>query len=654
MLLVVLAHLPAVRAGYVWDDDAYVTENVSLRSVEGLRRIWFAPMSPVVAQQYYPLTLSALWLEYRAWGTDPRGYHVVNVLLHALSAVLLWRLLALLDIGGAWVAATVWAVHPVTVESVAWVTELKNVLSGVLYLAAALAYLRFDPEAFALGPAPRRWSWYGVALVLFVFALLAKTVTSTLPGALLVLVWWRRGTPRARDVVPLLPFVAAGAGMGGVTAWMERHRVGATGAEWALTPVERVLLAGRAVWFYAAKILWPARLSFNYERWTIDASQAWQWLFPAGVLVVGALLFVLRRTIGRGPLAALAFFVGTLTPALGFFAVYPMRYSFVADHFQYLASIGIVVLLVGGAARALESRAVRFAAAAATLAVLALLTSARAEAFHDAETLWLDTIAKNPASWLAHVSLMRLYTARGDTARALAEAEVAVRLRPDDAEVESWHALTLTAVGRIADARRAHEHALALGPRAGLVRYNYGYDLERWGEADAATQAYRDAIAIDPRTPSARTRLGRILADRGDFAGAVEVYREELRVFPDAPTTAENLAAALLRLGRASEAEQVLAALLRVDPPKARGRNMLASVLLQSGDVAGAEREARAALADEPGFAEAHNTLGAVLATAGRRAEAIAEYRAALRLKPDYANAQRNLAAALAEQEAGS
>jgi tetratricopeptide (TPR) repeat protein len=649
VLLVVLAHLPAVRAGWVWDDDAYVTENLSLRSVEGLRRIWLAPMSPVVVQQYYPLTLSALWLEYHAWGVDPRGYHVVNVLLHALSAVLLWRLLVALDITGAWVAAAVWAVHPVTVESVAWATELKNVLSAVLYLAAALAYVRFDPETFAIGAAPRRWKWWAAALALFTGALLAKTVTSTLPGALLVLVWWRRGTLRARDVVPLLPFFAAGAGMGIVTAWMEHHRVGAVGAEWAFTPAERLLIAGRAICFYAAKVVWPARLAFNYERWTIDAAQAWQWLFPAGVLVAGVLLFLLRRTIGRAPVAALAFFVGTLTPALGFFAVYPMRYSFVADHFQYLASIGIVVLIVGAAARAVESRAVRSAAAAITLAVLALLTSVRAEAFHDGETLWRDTIAKNPGSWLAHVGLMQLYVARGDTVGALAEAGAAVRVRPDDAEVESWHALTLSAAGRTADARRAHERAVALDPRASLVRYNYGYDLERWGEADAAAEAYRGAIAIDPRTPRARTRLGRILADRGDVAGAVELYREELAIFPDTPMAAENLAAALLRLGRAAEAESELEALLRIDPRDARARNMLASILLQRGDQPGAEREARRALADDPGFAEAHNTLGAVLATAGRRDEAIAEYRAALRLKPDYANAQRNLAAALAE-----
>src|SRR5689334_12466355 len=192
-------------------------------------------MSPVVVQQYYPVTLSALWLEYHACGADPRGYHVVNVLLHALSAVLLWRLLVALDITGAWVAAAVWAVHPVTVESVAWATELKNVLSGVLYLAAALAYVRFDPGAFAIGAAPRRWRWWAAALALFAGALLAKTVTSTLPGALLVLVWWRRGVLRARDVVPLVPFVVAGAAMGTVTAWMEHHRVGAVGAEWAFT-----------------------------------------------------------------------------------------------------------------------------------------------------------------------------------------------------------------------------------------------------------------------------------------------------------------------------------------------------------------------------------------------------------------------------------
>jgi len=652
-VLVVVAHSPAIRAGYVWDDDLYVTDNVSLRSVEGLRRIWFTPMSPVVVPQYYPLTLSALWLEYRAWATDPRGYHAVNVLLHALSATLLWRLLARLAVPGAWVAAAAWGVHPVTVESVAWVTELKNVLSGVLYLAAALAYVRFDPDAFALGGGPRRWGWYAAAIVLFVGALLAKTVASTLPGMLLVLVWWRRGNVRARDVVPLVPLVVAGAGMGAVTAWMERHRVGAMGPEWVFTLADRALIVGRAGWFYAAKIVWPVRLAFNYERWTIDASQPWQWIFPATFVAVTAGLWFFRRAIGRGPLAAVAFFVGSLVPALGFFDVYPMRYSFVADHFQYLASIGVVVLAVGVGARVVGSRAGRVGLAAVTLAVLGSLTCVRAQAFRDAETLWLDTIAKNSASWLAHLELVRLYSARGDMARALAEAEAAVRIRPDDAEVESWYALALSAAGRTADARRAHEHAVAVGRRPSLVRYNYGYDLEHWGEIDAAAEQYRRAIAADPKTPRARTRLGRILADRGDLAGAVALYRDELRLVPDSLTTAENLAAALLRLGQMSDAKRVLDDVLCLDPANARARNMVATVLLQQGDVIGAEREARRALADDPGFAEAHNTLGAALVTAGHRDEAITEYRAALRIKPDYANAQRNLAAALAEQGSG-
>ncbi len=650
VLLVVLAYLPALRGGYIWDDDAYVTDNLSLRSVEGLRRIWLEPTSPIVVAQYYPLTETAFWLEYQLWGAWPAGYHVVNVLLHATSATLLWRLLALLGVPAAWVVAALWAVHPVGVESVAWVTELKNVLSGLCFFAAALAYVRFDRAAFAADSsedAPRRWGWYAVALGLFACALLAKSVTSMLPAALLLVVWWRRGTIRARDVVPLLPFLAAGAASGTATAWMERHQVGATGSEWSFTLADRLLIGGRAVWFYAAKLVWPVNLAFNYERWTIDPADGRQWAFPAAAGIALALLFAARARIGRGPLAAVLFFVGTVTPALGFFDVYPMRYSFVADHFQYLASIGVVALAVG-AGRAIPGRAV---VAGTAIVTLATLTWIRAGAFRNSETIWRDTLAKNPTSWLAHHSLVRLYSASGESAKALAEAEAAAALRPADPKVASWLGLTLAAAGRIDDARRAHERAIALDPAVGVVHYNFGYDLERWGETAAAERQYRTALERDPTVPSVRTRLGRILADQGDVDGAIGLYRQELEIVPDSPSAAQNLAYALLRLGRVDEAEPVLVRVLVINPRDAKARNMLATILLQRGDTAGAERALRRAVEDDPNLAETHNSLGAVLAAEARWDEAIAEYRQALRIRPDYANAQRNLDAALAEKE---
>ena len=306
------AYIPAMSGGFIWDDDDYVQDNLTLRSLEGLGQIWFQPGA---TRQYYPLVHTTYWLEYRLWGLDPTGYHVVNVILHALSAVLVWRLLIRLKVSGAWAAAALFALHPVHVESVAWITERKNALSGAFYLGAAWAYLRYE-EAHS----PRL---YWAALFLFAAALLSKTVTCTLPAALLLVLWWKGQTPMRRTAVALVPFFALGAAMSGMTVWMEKHSVGAWGPEWDLSLVERGLIAGRALWFYAAKLLVPLNLTFIYPRWAIDATAVWQYLYPIGALGVGALLWAFRERLGRGPLTGVLFFAGTLTPALGFFQLLP-------------------------------------------------------------------------------------------------------------------------------------------------------------------------------------------------------------------------------------------------------------------------------------------------------------------------------------------
>ncbi|HOW19171.1 MAG TPA: O-GlcNAc transferase, partial [Phycisphaerae bacterium] len=334
LLLALAVYIPAMRGGFVWDDDDYVTENRTLRSLDGLGRIWFDIRA---TPQYYPLVFTSFWLEYHLWDSRPGGYHVVNILLHGTSAVLLWLVLRRLAVPGAWFAAAVFAVHPVHVESVAWITERKNVLSGVFYLSAALVWLRFAGLDCPRAAEPRRRSLYAIGLFLFACALLSKSVTASLPAALLLVLWWKRGRIARGDFLPLVPFFALGAVMGLITAWVERHHVGAEGAEWALSAAERCLIAGRALWFYAAKLIWPVRLTFIYPRWPIDSGVWWQYLYPIAAVAAIGLLWGLRRRIGRGPLVAVLFFAITLAPALGFFDVYPMRYSFVADHFQYHA-----------------------------------------------------------------------------------------------------------------------------------------------------------------------------------------------------------------------------------------------------------------------------------------------------------------------------
>ncbi|MDM7913692.1 MAG: O-GlcNAc transferase, partial [Candidatus Eisenbacteria bacterium] len=341
-----LAYAPAMRAGFLWDDDDHVTENVALRSLGGLARIW---LEPGATPQYYPLVHTSFWIEYHLWGTSPLGYHLVNVLLHVTVALLFGLALSRLSVPGAWWAAAFFALHPVHVETVAWITERKNLLSALFYLLALLAWLRGHPigenKPLAGGgtasSSAHPGSWI-LAFVFFLASLLTKTVTASFPVAILLLHWWKEGRIGRRLLASLAPFFVAGFLLGLQTVSIERRIVGAQGEEWNLSPLARTAIAGRALWFYLAKLIAPVRLSFIYPRWDVESLRWIATLAPLAFAATIAALWFLRRRIGRGPLVACLFFAGTLFPALGFFDVYPFRYSFVADHFQYHASLGAI------------------------------------------------------------------------------------------------------------------------------------------------------------------------------------------------------------------------------------------------------------------------------------------------------------------------
>ncbi|MBN1827188.1 MAG: tetratricopeptide repeat protein [Candidatus Eisenbacteria bacterium] len=580
-----IAYAPALRGGFIWDDDSYVTANPHLRSAAGLRAIW---LQPGATTQYYPLVHTAFWIEHRLWGLRPFGYHLINVLLHGVGAALLFLALRRLGVPGAWFAAAIWALHPVQVESAAWITERKNVLSGALYFGAALAWFARRERIERTGRGGR--GLYALSFILFVGALLAKTVTASLPAALLLAAWWRRGRIDRREASSLLPFFAVGAAAGLFTAWIESDLLGARGAEWSLTLLQRTALAGRALFFYLGKLAWPARLSFIYPRVVPDGGAAS--LFPAAAaLGIVVALLLLRRRIGRGAAAAALFFGGTLLPALGFFDVYPFRFSFTADHFQYLASAGPIVLFaagcarlgrwVGGGERARTGAGVGAAArtaplfAAALLLLLGGLAWRQAGAYRDLETLWRDTLEKNPGAWMAHVNLGEMLAARGDGAEAAVHFQEALRLDPEN--------------------DKAHN--------------NLGNLLAAAGRREEAIRHYREAIRIEPRSVSARSNLGLALLDEGRPEEAIEQFIEALRLRPGAPEPATNLGVALLRAGRPEEAERAF----------------------------------REALRARPNDAGAHYRLGVALAAMGRPAEAEAAFRESLRFDPNHPGARRAL-----------
>lgn len=535
-VLPVLAYIPSYSNGVIWDDDDYVVNNTNLRSGEGLVRMWTEPRS---IPQYYPLVHTTYWIEYQLWGLDTTGYHVVNVLLHALGVLLLWRLLLRLGVPGATFAAALFALHPVHVETVAWITERKNVLSGALYLGAASAWFRFrPPEEERSGGV----GWYALAFVLFAGALLSKTVTSTLPAALLVVTWWKRGRISwKRDVLPLLPFFAIGIALGLHTSYLERVHVGAQGRFWEFTLVERTLIAGRAVWFYASKIVWPSPLIFIYPRWEIDAGAALQYLFPAGAAAVVIGLWALRGRLGRGPLAAVLFFGGSLLPASGYFDVYPMRFSFVADHFQYLASLGVIVLLAAGAARLVQLPAARWVLGSLLLGACGLITWRQQADYVDVYTLWENTAKKNPDCWIAHDSLGLYAQQRGDYSRAVYHYTKATQLEPLEARSIDSLGTAQLMQGDSEAAIRTYRRAIELRPGFTMPRINLAAALAERGDVDEAAVHLNEAIRLEAWNVQAMVNLAKLEQHLGNHERARELAEAALKLSPEDPVALEVL-----------------------------------------------------------------------------------------------------------------
>jgi protein O-mannosyl-transferase len=615
ILATLLAYGPALRAGFVWDDDAHVTK-ASLQSLHGLERIWGELGA---TQQYYPVLYSAFWLEHRLWGDSPFGYHLANVLLHASAACLFGVALRRLGVGGAFFAALVFALHPVCVESVAWIAEQKNTLSTVFYLLSALVYFRWRDLR-------SRPCLYFLALGLFLLAVLSKTVAATLPAALLVVVWWKRGRLSWKtDVLPMVPWLGLGAGAGLFSAWVERTYIGAEGSVFDLSMVQRCLVAARAVCFYLGELFWPVNIAFIYPRWVVDVSAGRWWLFLSGVLAGLAVLWWWRGR-NRGPLAAALFFVGSLFPTLGFFNVYAFAFSYVADHWQYLASLGVIAGVAGGLAAApwARGRAAR-AAGVVLLVVLGALTWRQCRMYHDLEAFYWTTLTRNPAAWMPQSNLASLLVQNGRLEEAIRHYEEAIRLAPSYPEIhfnladalakmkrlpeaiEQYEAAlrlnpnyadahanlgtALVAVGRPAEAIPHFEQALRIKPDIAQAHYGLGFALEATGRLPAAMVQYRDALRADPNDVEAHYHLANGLANAGRLPEAIEQYEAALRLRPDYAEVHANLGLALAGEGRPQEALEHLKRALQLKPNDADVHYQLSQVLQLMGDTGAASAE---------------------------------------------------------------
>jgi protein O-mannosyl-transferase len=572
-VVTIFAYRPAWNGGFLWDDDVYITNNELLTAPDGLRRIWFSLDSP---SQYFPLVYTTFRVEHAIWGLDPTGYHWVNLLLHVANALLVWLVLARLKVPGAWLAGAIFALHPVQVESVAWITERKNVLMGFFFLLALLAWI-----AFVDGRTKRPWLFYGLALILYLLALSAKTTACTLPAALFLILWLQRPPIRWKRVFQIIPFLVLGIAMGMLAMWWERYHQGTSRAVFTfLSPIERVLVASRAVWFYLSKLIWPSNLTFIYPRWDIAPTHLlnYAWLL-AGVIACGALYF-LRRYWGRSVEVAAGFFVVTLSPVLGFIMLYTFRYTFVADHYQYLACIGPIALASAGLANLADTfkngRALILSTALCVVAVLATLTWRQAAMYGDIDTLWRTTLARNSGCWMAHNNLgmvlfekgqldeairhyrrtlemqpdfwdadYNLGTAllgKGQVDEAIFYCDKAVRMQPNDPDAHVAFANALLQKKRTDDAIAHYQKAVAIRPDYFFARYGLGHALLEKGKLDAAIEHSRAALLIQPNNADCHTVLAIALDEKGQWAEAIQHYEKALEISPQSISALNNLA----------------------------------------------------------------------------------------------------------------
>ena len=597
LLITCTAYVPAFNAGYVWDDNILLYENPSILAPDGLYRIWCTKE----LHEYYPLTFTMLWLEWRIAGNNPHFYHAMNILLHALGAVLLWRVLRKLKVPGAYLAGLIFAVHPVAVASVAWIIERRNTLSMVLYLLSMLVWLKFEEGG-------RRRAYVG-ALILFVGAVLSKSSVVMLPVVLLLLAWWQRGRISRQDVQRVLPFFAASLACAAVTLWFHSRFT-----DTLMIPYSsRLAASGWIIWFYLYKVLLPVNLMMIYPKWQVDGGNLASYL---PLVLVGAVMIALwyfRKGWGRGFLLAMAYFLVTLFPVLGFFKMGYSQHSLVSDHLQYVSMIGIIAFLAAGAAVVVKRLKIPFAlsrsCAIALVFLLGTLTWSQCGTFKDMETLFASNIEKNDKAWAAFYNLGNALADRGQVDEAIVHYRKALEIKPDYAD--------------------AH--------------FNLGFALEGRGQVDEAIAHFQKALEINPENVKAHINLGIALTDRGQVDDSIAHFQKALEIKPDYAVAHFNLGVALAGRGQVDEAIIHFQKALEIKPDYAVAHYRLANILTDRGQVEEAIIHFQKALEIKPDYAVAHNNLGIALAGRGQVDEAIAHFQKALEIKPDFVDSRLNL-----------
>ena len=646
-LLVVVSYFPALSGGFVWDDVIFAEEPV-IHAASGLWNIWFSPSDIKNEGHYWPLVYTSFWLEHKLWGLAPAGYHAVNILLHLVNVLLLWRLLVRLAVPGALVIAAVFAVHPLHVESVAWIIERKDVLSALFYLAAVLAWIRFTE-------APRA-GHYALALVLFTAGLLSKSVVVTLPVALLIWHWWQHGRVTRMALLRLVPFFAVAVC---ITAADLSFYTSRETLALGYTLPERLLIAARALWFYVGKLLWPTELAVIYPLWEIDAGNLPAWGYVVAAVALAAVLWLGRRRIGRGPLAGALFFAVTLAPVLGFVDYGYMQFSFVADRFQYLAGIGVLAVLIGAAVHGANQlpRGSQMAACGLAVVVVGLLgtlTWRQAGIYQDEVAFFSHIVALNPAARDAHLNLGSALFEADRVEEGLAASRIAVAQRPDSAKALANIGRALIKLEQFEEAEEHLLRARQLDPRSITAHQNLAEVFRKQGRYTEAVPSYQTVLEIDPDYALAYAGMGMALFGAQRYDEALVAISQALALEPDLPTASAlrlHMGRAARELGRLDAAAGYLRRAIENEPRNVEPLFDLAKVRFMQQRHEEADQLLQRARQLRPRDPATLHNVAETLRIQGRHEEAVAIYRAALEMDPEFAPTYAGLGIALFQWE---
>jgi tetratricopeptide (TPR) repeat protein len=643
-----------VTYGFVnFDDDLYVYKNPLVSQGLSLAGTGWA-FTQVECHFWHPLTMLSLMLDDTLYGLNAGGYHLTNLLLHAASAVVLF--LALRRVTGAhWrsaFVAAVFAVHPLHVESVAWVAERKDVLSGLFFMLTLWAYAHYVRE-------PRSWGRYLAVVGLFALGLMAKPVLVTLPFVLLLLDYWPLGRfkpgpdggaagifPAARRlVVEKIPLFVLAAGAGVATVFAEGTTVVPLGQVSFLARVGNALISYVT---YVGQFFFPTGLTVFYP-YADDLLAPWKAGAALALLAgISAAAYVLRLRHGYF-WVGWCWYAGMLVPMIGLVQVGAFRH---ADRFTYLPLIGLGIAVTWGVAEWSagwpKRRLILGSLMIVALASLTVGAERQVSYWKDSETLWRHTLAVNADNAIAEYSLGIALANAGATDEAMRHWETALTINPRYFDAENSLASVLLESGAVDEALVHVRRALAVDPHSLEAEDNLAYALLQKGQPDAAAALLRQVLSIDPDRAEPHNHLGDVLLGQGEFAQAQAQFQAALALQPDFAEAHFNLGRVLWEKGQAAPAQAQFEETLKLKPNDAEAHDYLGNALLQAGRTEAAAVQFQKAVELQPDDADAQNLLGATLLQTGQTAEAIRHWQTAVQLQPDNVQTLNNLAWVLA------